>query len=281
MRTEQDFNEMEQPTSHVTYDDLLLGLCKLGIAPGDHLIVHTALSGFGYIDGGAKTLVEVLLRVIGEEGTLLAPYFVDYKENNDIFDLSRLPPPLTGALPATLITWPGAKISAQPSHPVVVVGALADVLTQNQMNNTPVGIGSPFDKIAKANGKVLLLGVNQKANTTIHTGEAFANLPFWGMPRPGLPEGRWVKPVGEEKHWVKLVGIPGCSIGFEKITPFLEECFLIRSIRIGSANCRVMNAQLLIQAVVDFLKEDQQGLFCDRPSCSFCGWASEFFEKTG
>ena len=276
MRPEQDFNEMEQRRSNVTYDDLLQGLWKLGISPGDHLVVHLALSSFGYVEGGVNTLIDVLLKVIGEEGTLLAPYFVNYKDSDELFDLSILPPPVTGALPATLITRSGARISAQPSHAVVAIGALSEVLTQNQMYKTPVGIGSPFDKLAKANGKVLLLGVNQKANTMIHTGEAYANLPFWGKPRPDLPEGRWVKPLGEEKRWVKLVGIPGCSSGFEKITPFIEERNLIHSIRIGSANCRVMNAQSLIQAVVDFLKEDQRRLFCDRPSCTFCNWASEF-----
>ncbi len=42
--TWQDFNEMEQRRSHVTYDDLLQGLWKLGISPGDHLVVHLALS---------------------------------------------------------------------------------------------------------------------------------------------------------------------------------------------------------------------------------------------
>ncbi len=91
---------------------------------------------------------------------------------------------MTGALPATLITRSSARISAQPSHAVVAIGALSEVLTQNQMYKTPVGIGSPFDKLAKANGKVLLLGVNQKANTMIHTGEAYANLPFGVSPSP-------------------------------------------------------------------------------------------------
>jgi hypothetical protein len=55
--------------------EIVSALKQVGIAPGDLVLVHSAMSPLGYIDGGADTVIDALLEVIGKEGTLLMPAF--------------------------------------------------------------------------------------------------------------------------------------------------------------------------------------------------------------
>ena len=40
--------------------DILVGLKKIGLKKGDHVIVHVAMSSFGKVTGGAKTVIEAI-----------------------------------------------------------------------------------------------------------------------------------------------------------------------------------------------------------------------------
>ena len=262
------------PIHPVSREDLISGLQQLGLRTGDRVVAHVSLASFGIVDGGAQTVIEAVLGGIGPRGTLMMPYFFSpsYK---GVFDHRNPPPTYCGAVPRLLRTWPGAVFSFHPSHPEVAVGPDAELLTKGHHQVLSVGKDSPYDRIAKMGGKVLLLGVNQRVNTTIHTGEAYAGVPYWGRPRPDRPDGLWAFRDGQ-KTWVSLPEIPGDSYGFPKIEPFLIENGLITFGRIGRARCRLMPGQLLIDAVVEFLRRDPDGLLCDRPNCTVCPWARQF-----
>lgn len=53
--------------------DLLEGLQSIGIEKGQSIMVHTSLSSFGYVCGGAQVIIEALLEGVGEEGTIMMP----------------------------------------------------------------------------------------------------------------------------------------------------------------------------------------------------------------
>ncbi len=57
--------------SPVTRSRLVSDLRALGLAEGDTLMFHTRLSALGYVAGGARTVIEALLEVVGVRGTLL------------------------------------------------------------------------------------------------------------------------------------------------------------------------------------------------------------------
>ena len=59
----------------VSYDEILAGLKGAGVAPGDVLLVHSALTPIGYVEGGAATVARALLEAVGPDGTLVAPAF--------------------------------------------------------------------------------------------------------------------------------------------------------------------------------------------------------------
>ncbi|HIC89318.1 MAG TPA: AAC(3) family N-acetyltransferase [Anaerolineae bacterium] len=266
------------PLRPVSCESLIIGLRLLGLRAGDRVIAHASLSSFGIVEGGARTVIEAILTVLGPSGTLMMPYFFSpFYEG--LFDPGNPPPTTCGAVPRLLRTWPGAVLSLHPSHPVIAIGADAERLTEGHYRVSSVGKDSPVDRTAKMGGKVLLLGVNQWVNTTIHTGEAYAGVPYWGRPRPDRFRGRWMIMPDGQKTWVPLRETPGDSAGFHKIEPFLIERGLITFGLIGRARCRLMPGQRLIDAVVEFLRRDPSGLLCDRTDCTFCPWARQFLPE--
>jgi aminoglycoside 3-N-acetyltransferase len=238
-------------------------------------MTHTSLSSFGIVDGGAGTVVEAILEVIGPEGTLMVPYFLSpYYE--EVYDHHHPPPTYCGAVPRLLRTWPGEVFSFHPSHPVVVLGRDAQRLVRDHHRVSAVGKNSPPDRLAKLGGKVLLLGVTQWVNSMIHVGEAYAEVPYWGQQHPDRRSGRWgIMPDGR-RIWVPLPETPSDSAGFHKIEPLLIERGAITFAMIGQARCRLIGGQALIDAVVEFLRPDPGGLLCDQPDCYYCPWAKQF-----
>ncbi len=53
--------------------DIISGLLDLGLTSGDEIEVHSSLSSFGYVDGGAETVIFALKEVVGENGSIFMP----------------------------------------------------------------------------------------------------------------------------------------------------------------------------------------------------------------
>ncbi len=266
--------DTSRPPSTIGAEQLVDGLRSLGLQRGDRVLVHSALSSFGTVVGGAATVLDALLAVLGPRGTLVMPYFFALYDGD--FDYAHPPISYTGALPRLFRARPGTRLSIHPSHAVVAAGPEADCITAGHYLVSSVGRGSPIDRLAGLGGKVLLLGVHQAANTTLHTGEAYASVGYWGRARPDRPTGRWVRLPAGQRTWVPLPETPGDSDGFPRIEPFLAERGLIRRSVIGRARCRLMPGQQLIEATVDYLRQDPAGLLCQRAGCTYCGWARQF-----
>lgn len=58
---------------NITKQDIINGLLDLGLKSGDEIEVHSSLSSFGYVDGGAETVISALKDVVGENGSIFMP----------------------------------------------------------------------------------------------------------------------------------------------------------------------------------------------------------------
>ena len=73
----------------VTGDDIVRGVRQLGVKDGDLLQVHSSLSSFGYVEGGADAVVGALLEAVGSGGTVMVPTF--NHGGADIYDPATTP----------------------------------------------------------------------------------------------------------------------------------------------------------------------------------------------
>jgi aminoglycoside 3-N-acetyltransferase len=250
--------------------DLLLGLreLRLGNAP---VIVHSSLKSFGEVVGGAETVVNALLGVFQ---SVLMPTFT-YKtmltpltgpEHNAItygagenqnrmaeFYSPRMPAdPLMGTIPETLRIHPRAERSIHPIQSFAGINA-TNLLAAQTMDD-PLG---PLGALEKEGGWVVLMGVNQTVNTSIHYAEKLAGR------RQFL---RWAL---TPKGVLECPGFPGDSAGFQAIAPDLEK--FTRKVQIGTANVQALPLVMLFKVVVARIKKDPLALLCQQADCERCG----------
>ncbi len=136
------------------------------------------------------------------------------------------------------------------------MGADAEALVAGHLYNSPLGIDSPLDRLAKQGGLVLLLGVDHRANSTVHVGECYAHAPYLAAPRfAEAPAQATVRLPSGEEVIVRHREMPGCSAAFNAIEASLRRRRVIRDTRIGAARCQLLPGQAIIDATVEILAE--------------------------
>jgi len=255
--------------------EIKAGLVELGTKEGDVLLVHSSLSSFGKVDGGADTVIDALLEVITESGTLCMPTntYSFAKEHVE----GHLNPPYhplrtaskIGVMPEFFRFRPGAKRSLHPTHSVCVLGKdLDQILKNNKPTDSPFGLNSPFKKMFDLDAKVLFLGCGLKANSTVHAVEDWAGVP--------VSEAEEALLVDEANHTAKVT-VPSIPIGDRdfyhtesNLNKKLVESGLMRGIQIGQALVQMMKMRDIVKVMLTFLKIDPAIVLCDRPNCEFC-----------
>ncbi len=167
-------------------------LKDLGVTEGDVLLVHSSLSSIGWICGGPQTLIEVLLKAVGKEGTLVMPahsrdwsnpenwsnppvpkdWVPIIQENMPAFDKELTP---TRGIGRTAELFRTLKDTLRSDHPLgsfAANGKYAEEITSNHPLNSQFGMNSPVGSMYKLNAKVLLLGVGYDSCTSFHLSEA-------------------------------------------------------------------------------------------------------------
>lgn len=153
---------------------------QLGIKNGDTILLHTSIKGLKTPDIKAEGIIEWLLGVIGEQGTLLVPA-LSYKAvtvESPIFNIETTETCI-GILPEVFRLKYATHRSIHPTHSVCAVGRLAKSLTlSHKLDHTPVGEHSPFSLLPQVEGKILMLGCGLKPNTFMHGIEEIASASY-------------------------------------------------------------------------------------------------------
>jgi len=114
--------------THVSKEDIKSGLRQLGLKPGALVMVHSSLSSFGYVEGGAETVINALLETVGPEGTVMVPTYSINRRRLDTGEEEFLPydaektPVWTGTIPETFRKRTEAIRSANSTHSLAAIG---------------------------------------------------------------------------------------------------------------------------------------------------------------
>jgi len=255
----------------VTKNRIKKDLRNLGLKEGDWVLMHSSLKSLGYVKGGADTVIDAVMEVIGEDGLFMVPTFT-FTNFTPFFDPEKTPSQM-GLITETLRQREESVRSWHPRHSVGVLGEKNKEVVSGHLQAGSVGEGSPIARLAKKGGYVLLLGVGHTVNTTIHTSEVYAELPYLYTIKdsPNFPEQALVKtPNNGEKVKVDLAPYPTCSEGFWKLEPVMRDKGEIRYGKVGQAHCQLMKSQDIIDPASSLLREDPGALLCDNPDCYSC-----------
>jgi aminoglycoside 3-N-acetyltransferase len=261
----------------VTTRDIRAGLEQLGLTRSSAVIVHSSLSSFGHVDGGADAVVDALMATCG---TLLLPGATSHttgvpappnlvRENNASsnapdwasFDagLSKaahfhqdLPINANlGMIPETVRRTRRHVRSSHPYFSYIATGAGADDLIAAQRLDWPLG---PIEALWQRGGHVLQLGVSHVTNTTIHLGEQLlgrARFYRYAKPAPGV--------------WMEVPNIPGASHRFGEIEPHLRSS--TRQIAIGACTASLISVTEVLAVTRRLIEASPSALLCDDRTC--------------
>lgn len=231
---------------------------------GADLILHSSLSNIGKLaDGGAPHVArEILSRINLARYTLLAPALPfntsmkDYLDQCAAFDV-RAAKNAMGAIANIVMREPGCVRSVHPSHSTLALGAkAAHYVEGHERDATPFGPHSPFRKLTKNRGQILMFGVGLNSVTCFHVYEDLLGtaLPFevYQAKRYEVPctdrDGAALR-VRTSCHCPFLTARREC----ERTRPYLERAGHIRTVPIGESEISLLDARGLTTTLLEML----------------------------
>src|SRR5215467_6186758 len=174
-----------------TRESLANDLRQLGVMVGMTIIVHSSMSSLGWVSGGPVAMVQALMDVVTEAGTIVMPtqtgeysdpaqwenppvpqaWWQIIRETMPAFDPLITPATFMGRTVEVFRTWPGALRSNHPIVSFAAWGRHAQYITAGHTLEYGLGEGSPLGRIYDLDGWVLLLGVGYDSNTSFHLAE--------------------------------------------------------------------------------------------------------------
>jgi aminoglycoside 3-N-acetyltransferase len=150
------FKKNKAAGKSVSREEIVSGLRGLGIRKGDTLMVHSSLSSFGNVEGGADAVIDALLEAVGPQGNVCMPCLGTI-ENNTFF--AEKTPASTGKIAETFRKRPEAKRSLSPIHSVACIGKDAEYICKgHELDRTSFGKHSPYFKMLEFRSWLLVLG---------------------------------------------------------------------------------------------------------------------------
>jgi aminoglycoside 3-N-acetyltransferase len=242
-------------------EEIARGLGELGVGRGETVLVHSAMSRIGHVQSGAGTVVDAFRDVLGREGTLAVPTFpftsgmLRYVQSDPDFDVDTTPS-LMGAITEEVRRRPGAVRSLEPTHPVAALGPQSRWLAEEHVHSEgSCDAHSPLYRLTEMepSGWVLLLGVDFRNCTLLHTAEEVARVPFVDFETRYRLRGR----CGGGAYVMSIYchSTP-LQANFPAIEPALRERGQLTIGRIGQAECRLARAKDVLATALECLEKD-------------------------
>jgi aminoglycoside 3-N-acetyltransferase len=167
---------------------------KLGVEPGDTIMLHASIRAVGEVAGGPDYIHLALSDALTADGTLMmyasCPQYYDEvgrghlspEQERDL--LESLPPfdALTarcardnGALVELFRTWPGTRVNHHVARFAVRGGDAAFLLSEQPWDDA-FGHGSALERLVALDGRILLLGSDHDAVTFLHYAEHIVDI---------------------------------------------------------------------------------------------------------
>ncbi|MDQ0215892.1 aminoglycoside 3-N-acetyltransferase [Oikeobacillus pervagus] len=251
-----------------TIETLINDFTCLGIHPGMTVIVHSSLSSIGWVCGGEVAVIQALMEIVTEEGTIIMPtqstentdpkywqyppipeeWWNDVRQYMPAYDPATTPTLGMGKIPETFRKFPGVLRSNHPTSSFAAWGKHAAYITENHSLDYPFGEQSPLAKIYSLDGSILFIGVDYDSCTSMHLSEFRAN---------GHVEYKQSSAIFEngKRVWKTFTDIEEDSENFPKIGKAFEKDHSVQTGHVGQAACKLIHQRELVDFTVDYLND--------------------------
>jgi aminoglycoside N3'-acetyltransferase len=237
-------------SNHVSYGDILHGLGQAGIARGMLAEVHSSLSSFGHVEGGADTVIRALTDAVGPDGGIVMPAF-------------RISPPIPmDALDLAQGITCKLKILPEDHMEPSGMGVIADTFSKRPDVLTGKGMfrvsawgkdkelnSRGFQNVIDSGGMAVLLGVDIYRLSSMHYMEGDLPEEIRAIFKPKEE----VRKRYPEDQWFVETGLPPVKAWYK----IQEEAYrrgYIRDTYIGPCKCM----SFVVKEVVDLYKSALQ-----------------------
>ncbi len=243
-------DEQKKIESVVTKEALAKALKFVGLEKNMNVEVHVSLSSLGYVIGGARTVVDVLMEIITEGGTILMPtqtadntdpsswvnppaspsVWQEIRDNMPAYDPEKSDLLCMGTVAENFRHRNGVISSGHPTASFAAWGRYARVLCNRQSMHFPLAEESPIARLYELKGHVLLIGADFSSATCLHLAEYRTEC------RPIKIASACMMHDGK-RSWKRYLDLDLDNSDFEKIRPELNKKNLIRETVLN--DCRI------------------------------------------
>ncbi len=256
----------------IGFEQIVQDLTSLGLKKGDLVNVKASLKSIGFVEGGAKALLEALLEVVGEEGTIVTESFVrtyNTKQKAKKNIVSQNTPSYAGALANEILKHPKVYRSTHPVQKFAAIGAKAESLMKNHTVKS-----RPYDVLREmifSGGKNIRIGGNDKV---VGVGTTHVAVDFLKLQQKRAPS--YVYYYHDNLlHCFRPDWVNGCKILFNNLIDIFEkkDAILSRG-KVGNAESMLTEMKKTYDIEIDLINNDLVNFRCNDPSCIFCnlGW---------
>jgi aminoglycoside 3-N-acetyltransferase len=185
-------------------------LIDLGVTPGRTLWVQSSWNEFYNVPLRPSEMIELLLDLLGAQGTLAMPAFPIDQNPDKVFLVDRAPV-YTGLLCEVFRRLPDVRRSIHLGASVCAIGPQADFLVRDHhLTRMPWGPNSPFCRLAELDARMLGIGAGFEYMTPLHAAECllYDEVPYFRRVFDGTIKYRWKKASGAtgEHEFLRRIG---------------------------------------------------------------------------
>ncbi|PRO67095.1 GNAT family N-acetyltransferase [Alkalicoccus urumqiensis] len=242
---------VSENTALNTVDSIVRGLEELGVRQGDALLVHSSLSAFGWVNGGAAAVIDALQEAVGPSGTIVMPaqsgdwsdpknwgapavpsaWWEEIRRTMPLYDPEKTPTRGMGTIAELFRTYPGVHRSLHPADSFAAWGKEASWVLETHQPGDSFGETSPLGRLEQLDADILFLGTGYDTATGFHLAEArLSEVETETRGAPMMKDG--------VRTWVEYEDKAYDSSPFAACGQAYEEAHQVRKVTIGDAACR-------------------------------------------
>ncbi|WP_096185925.1 aminoglycoside N(3)-acetyltransferase [Evansella halocellulosilytica] len=243
----------------MTVNRLKDDLQNLGLQEGQVVLVHSSLSSIGWTSGGAVAVVQALMDVVTDNGTIVMPthsgdlsdpekwenppvpksWWQPIRESVPAFHPSYTPTYGMGVIVDVFRAFPNVLRSNHPAVSFAAWGKKREEIIDNHGLDFGLGEASPLARLYENNAYVLFIGTGYDTNTSFHLGE-------YRAPQPKIVTESAPVFIDGKRVWFDYKEIAYEDDEFEKMgVQFEKRCKVVKG-DVGKAKSRLFS---LVDAV--------------------------------